>query len=470
MQGRKFGLLVLGMVMGLSFVLSTPLLGKNQKGDPSSLSHQVTNIFGKVGTIYKNVIVPVVYKSNGIPASIEEVNILKGNRSKHYYIEYISLQKYKQLFGIEEIPTEEIDCIEGIFVYDPYKTKTYGERTQEFNVKMGKEAAQSGTLEELFNMAKAGDIILNNDTGRTFGGSLFYLHSMLETESDSVIEALPNLVIETPNADVINRISKEPVTTVALLEVNVKNSSHRTDAVTYAKKQKGEPYLILALKKDPYSHSCSQLDWQSYWYKNRYDIDYDGGLYVTPDQIYLDNDITLLSSWNKKITLTLDAAGVQGETSVYVNGTAIGTLLINGNVPGYLTNTFNVDPNLLHEGNNEIYIPAPYSTSDDVYDDIQIRNIRLSANILLDKEAEANLISEDGSVYHIGDQTVAQITESYNDGNWLDPNPPSFWTALIGSSLTVNFKYPPATNHIATSLIGGNEVQVFHNTATKQSQ
>ncbi|MCR4320252.1 MAG: hypothetical protein NUV74_07985 [Candidatus Brocadiaceae bacterium] len=213
---------------------------------------------------------------------------------------------------------------------DPYKTKTYGEETQEFNVEMGKELTQSGTLEELFNMAKVGDIILNNDTGGTFGGAIFHLHAMLETESKSVIEALwkpVNKVVETSTADVINRISKESVTIVSLLEVNVKNSSHRIDAVTYAKKQKGKPYKFLATKKNRKSYSCPQLVWQSYFYTNRYDIDSNGGLFVTSDEIYLDNDITRLSSWNKKIVLTLDVAGVNGETSVSVNGTAIGGLL-----------------------------------------------------------------------------------------------------------------------------------------------
>ncbi len=52
---------------------------------------------------------------------------------------------------------------------------------------------------------------------------------------------------------------------------------------------------------------------------------------------------------------------------------------------------------------------------------------------------KGEVIFTDGGTYHIGDQTIAEITESYNAGTWTDPNPPVFWTELIGSDLTVSF-------------------------------
>ena len=136
------------------------------------------------------------------------------------------------------------------------------------------------------------------------------------------------------------------------------------------------------------------------------------------------------------LKIVFDAAGVQGETSVYINGISIGNLLLNDDIPGYLTNTIEFSAEVLQKCDcNEIYIPAHYSSLSDIYDDIQIKNIKI-------KEPSGHIIFEDVGTYHIGDQTIAEIWEAYYEGNWYDPNPPEFWTELIGSSLTITFDCP----------------------------
>jgi len=162
-----------------------------------------------------------------------------------------------------------------------------------------------------------------------------------------------------------------------------------------------------------------------------------GGFMNAADQLVSDVHISPIFKLKivSPLILTFDAAGVQGETSVKLNGTAIGNLLLNNDVPGYLTNTFEFSSELLKEGVNEIYIRAPYSYYSDIYDDIQLTNFLLKA-------ANGEIIFEDGGTYHIGDNTIAEIWELYEEGNWMDPNPPGFWTELIGSSLTLTFEYP----------------------------
>lgn len=152
----------------------------------------------------------------------------------------------------------------------------------------------------------------------------------------------------------------------------------------------------------------------------------DGGL-TTSDTVTISvNSVTF--------TLTIDVAGVQGDTPVYVNGASIGNLLLNDGA-GYLTNTFDFDRALLRDGDNEIFITSPLSSGTDVYDDIQIKNMKLK------NTNKGEVVFTDGGTYHIGDQTIAEITESYNSGTWTDPNPPAFWTELIetGRDLTVPF-------------------------------
>ena len=193
-----------------------------------------------------------------------------------------------------------------------------------------------------------------------------------------------------------------------------------------------------------YQHAVCTIGYE--YTNNDYMVIIHDGWSTTPDQPF---KVRWPRSWpwevplffyqvevtNCNFDLTFDAAGVQGETSVKLNGTAIGNLLLNNDVPGYLTNTFEFSSELLKEGVNEIYTRASYSPYDDIYDDIQLTNFLLKA-------ANGEIIFEDGGTYHIGDQTIADIWEAYEEGNWMDPNPPGFWTELIGSSLTLTFEYP----------------------------
>ena len=132
------------------------------------------------------------------------------------------------------------------------------------------------------------------------------------------------------------------------------------------------------------------------------------------------------------ITLMVDAAGVQGAAPVSINGAFIGYLLTN-EVSGYLTSTFDADITLIHDGDNEVVVSAPYSSGTDSYDDIQITNLKLR------KTHEEEFIFNDEGIYHLGDQSLAEILDSYNSGTWNDPNPPPFWTELTGNAKTVPF-------------------------------
>ena len=131
-------------------------------------------------------------------------------------------------------------------------------------------------------------------------------------------------------------------------------------------------------------------------------------------------------------TLTLDAAGVQGDAAVMINDTSIGTLLLNDGA-GYSANSIRFDLSLLRNGENTLSISSPLSSGSDKYDDIQIAKIKLV------KTNEDKVVLADEVTYHIGDQTIAEITDSYNKGTWTDPNLPAFWTELVGTDLVVTF-------------------------------
>ena len=77
----------------------------------------------------------------------------------------------------------------------------------------------------------------------------------------------------------------------------------------------------------------------------------DGGLATTDTVTVTVNAVTVI--------LTFDAAGVQGDASVYVNDTSIGNLLLNDGA-GYSTNTLYFDLSLLHNGENKLSIPRRF--------------------------------------------------------------------------------------------------------------
>ena len=76
---------------------------------------------------------------------------------------------------------------------------------------------------------------------------------------------------------------------------------------------------------------------------------------------------------------------------------------------------------------------APRSPASDVYDDIQLQSISFIDQLTGER------IVHDTSIYHLGDQTVAEIKEMYNEGRWQDPNPPEFWAKLHGTFLEIEF-------------------------------
>lgn len=160
--------------------------------------------------------------------------------------------------------------------------------------------------------------------------------------------------------------------------------------------------------------------------------------------------ISMAKHLRQKLLLSLDVAGVDNSqtSSVYFNDRSIGQLLVNGDIPGYQRNLLALDYVSLFERDvNQITFTAPYSTIDDAYDDIQIRNVKL-------KVAKEEALLIDRNTYHLGDKTIAEIRDMNKNGDWTDPNPPRFWEELTGASLVVEISAPDAEALSAAPAIG----------------
>ena len=144
---------------------------------------------------------------------------------------------------------------------------------------------------------------------------------MIVTDSNSVVEALPPKVKETTFTEVIDRLINETVTKVTLLRVNVSDSMHCHDAVTYAVGEIGDPFVLWPPpeKEDEDRHYCSQLVWQSYYSTNNgYDLDVNCGYIVSPDDIYRDDDTTALAFWKRQALDDLFVSALDETGTTYV--------------------------------------------------------------------------------------------------------------------------------------------------------
>ncbi|BAD77338.1 hypothetical conserved protein [Geobacillus kaustophilus HTA426] len=71
----------------------------------------------------------------------------------------------------------------------------------------------------------------------------------------------------------------------------------RTLARNYIRNQLGEPYKFVgSYKSDDSTWYCSKLAWKAYYEMGNRDLDYDGGLYVYPDDIYQDGDTKIFAT------------------------------------------------------------------------------------------------------------------------------------------------------------------------------
>lgn len=66
----------------------------------------------------------------------------------------------------------------------------------------------------------------------------------------------------------------------------------RDNLVMDIQMQVGEPYSFTTTKSDLNSWYCTKLPWDGYNYYTGIDIDFDGGYYVFPDDIFQDSDVS----------------------------------------------------------------------------------------------------------------------------------------------------------------------------------
>jgi hypothetical protein len=76
------------------------------------------------------------------------------------------------------------------------------------------------------------------------------------------------------------------------------SASARAACRAYCAAQAGEPYLITSSKSDQSKWYCSKLVWASYWYRAGKDLDANGGYWVTPVDLYKDNDTRVFAAAN----------------------------------------------------------------------------------------------------------------------------------------------------------------------------
>ncbi|MBN1584941.1 hypothetical protein JW899_01080 [Candidatus Uhrbacteria bacterium] len=72
--------------------------------------------------------------------------------------------------------------------------------------------------------------------------------------------------------------------------------SNRYGAVTYIRNQAGEPFYTPTSKYTSSNWYCSKLPYKGYEYSASKNIDYNGGYWVTPDDIYINPDLYIFAS------------------------------------------------------------------------------------------------------------------------------------------------------------------------------
>ena len=139
----------------------------------------------------------------------------------------------------------------------------------------------------------------------------------------------------------------------------------------------------------------------------------------------------------KPLKVTLEVAGADGGSpTAELNSQQSRPIGSTGSSAGYFSKEVSfLWCGVLEVGTNSITITALKSGSNDLYDDIQIRNIKI-----LDQDNNKTLLEVAGP-FHLGDNTVASIYEEWEEGQWHDPNPPSFWAALDGVRIIIKFDW-----------------------------
>ncbi|MFH0854208.1 MAG: YiiX/YebB-like N1pC/P60 family cysteine hydrolase [bacterium] len=153
------------------------------------------------------------------------------------------------------------------------------------------------------SMVQPGDILLgrNPNAMHAWNNASYYTHAALVVSKNMTIETLGN---NFPNNTVqgysitnwINWFKSGLFTRVVILRVDTSEANRKT-ALLKAYGEYGKTYSIFPFKNSTMTkHSCCSLVWYAYRYSpSGIDLDYNGGSYIVPDDIALDNDIKYVS-------------------------------------------------------------------------------------------------------------------------------------------------------------------------------
>jgi uncharacterized protein YycO len=152
----------------------------------------------------------------------------------------------------------------------------------------------TGTNNISFTSFDSGDIILVHDGNVAWG---YYRHAGM-WDSDFYNGSISDLCVWEANVSPSNDVHRASPSkfrgydTAIGLYVPSATTTQRYNTTMFAAQQNKKPYSFTSSKTDYSKFYCSKLVWAAYKEKASKDLDYDGGLYVYPDDLF---DSTLTS-------------------------------------------------------------------------------------------------------------------------------------------------------------------------------
>lgn len=159
-----------------------------------------------------------------------------------------------------------------------------------------------------------GDIVVMRNDGCSYSGyPCYWSHSaMFDTDWDTGSESAFAFWSAYPNGAAPSDNSSSPYSVNGVVGLQSKASVHayssaqalwapsttaaqQIDTTWYAYYQRGEPYSTIAKKTKAKKWYCSKIPYRAYLKKTGLNLDYDGGYYVFPDDIYNDGDVSVFA-------------------------------------------------------------------------------------------------------------------------------------------------------------------------------
>lgn len=168
-------------------------------------------------------------------------------------------------------------------LFNEYISAIEEHKALDINDKAFESKSQEGfsTMAMSFSIVEPGDIIYEPDRALGFGHT-----SVVSSNTQYVVEALSGTVssLNSTMAKWNDTTSRQRWCWIPSYSSNI-----RTSAALKGGLYLGKPYMIQPIKLSTSTFYCSQLNWRQYYDMGK-DIDRNGGVMVTPDDIYL-NDI-----------------------------------------------------------------------------------------------------------------------------------------------------------------------------------